>query len=286
MGKKDHTKKNKKHKIDEKDRSLSSSNQIQKPIKKNSKNINDMEVHVKPKENKEFKLNMFLYEFFIIFLAVSLSFIVENIRERYIEHHKEVQYINSLINDIKIDTLQLNKVINDNKKQIIGIDSLLRILEKSNSIKIVNPIYHYTIFYMGTLSNFSHTDRTIVQLKNAGGLRLIQSKAASDSIVSYDGLVQDVEQNGEICLKSFYDILNLEKELLNFKVLRTTNFHKLLSNPDLKLLNNDPKKIDQYYNETLFYMALLNGYKIKLETLKGRATQLLKTLKSEYDIDD
>lgn len=253
---------------------------------KNESKKEEMEVHVKPKENKEFKFKMFLYEFFIIFFAVSVSFFVENIRERYIDHHKEMQYVRSLANDIKIDTLDLSKIILYNKEQARGIDTLLKKIEDPKSAeKTVNYIYYYSFRYLNSFNNFVHTDRTMTQLKNAGGLRLIENKAVSDSIVSYDGLVKDAELMGDLCLKFFYDLSGQQREMLDLKALRTTSFRNMLTNPNLKLLNKDEKSINIYYNNALYYCYLLANYKEKLVVVKKHANQLLETLKKEYDIE-
>ena len=262
------------------------SKQSQTKDAKNESKKEEMEVHVKPKENKEIKFRLFLYEFFIIFLAVSVSFFVENIRERYIEHHKEVQYIQSLANDLKIDTLEMSRVIKRNYEQSKGIYTFLKKLENSDSSKKeTNYIYYYSIVYLGTIENFIHTDRTIAQLKNAGGLRLIRNKAVSDSIVSYDALVHDVEVNGDICLKFFYDLLGQQRELLNFRLIKSNNFKELLADPKLKLLKNDDYTINVYYNNSLSFASLLTGYKNKIVILRKEADNLLKILEKEYDLE-
>lgn len=256
-----------------------------KKIENNSNNP-EMEVHVKPQENKEFKFKPFLYEFFIIFLAVSLSFVVENIRENYIDHHKEVQYIQSLANDVKMDTLELSQVIIANKNQVKEISRFLEKLENPDSSKkTTNYIYYYSVVNLGTLENFTHVDRTISQLKNAGGLRLIQNKAVSDSIVNYDALVNDAEVMGDICLKFFYDLLGQQRELLNFKMIRSNNYKDLLVDPNLRLLKTDQYSIDLYYNNALSFASLLSGYKNKLINLEKHADNLLKTLETEYSIE-
>ncbi len=260
-----------------------------KHSEKEDKKENDssMEVHIKPQKNEEHKFKAFLYEFFIIFLAVSVSFFVENIRERYIEHHQETQYLQSLVNDVKIDTLEMSKMTKINSDQISGINDFLKKLENpDSSAKTINYIYYYSIVNLSTLQSFTHVDRTITQLKNAGGLRLIRNKSVSDSIVSYDALVHDVEVNGDICLKFFYDILSQQRLLLDFKMIKTNNFKDLLSNPALKLLKSDKYSIDVYYNNSLSFASLLHGYKNKLINLKKHADNLLKTLKTEYDLEE
>lgn len=252
----------------------------------NNLNDNEMEVHVKHNDHQKHTLKLFLYEFFIIFLAVSVSFFVENIRERYIEHHKEMQYIRSLANDIKIDTLDLSKIILSNKEQVRGIDSLLKKIEHpESSKKTVNYIYYYSL-YLNSFNNFVHTDRTMAQLKNAGGLRLIQNKAVSDSIVNYDGMVKDAELMGDLCLKFFYDLSGKQREMLDLKVLRSIGFKNMLNSTNLKLLNNDEKSINIYYNNALYYCYLLANYKEKLVVVKKHAILLLETLNKEYDIEN
>lgn len=265
---------------------ISKSEEVNK-IVDNNINDKDMEVHVKHKEHKEFNYKVFLFEFLIIFFAVSVSFFVENIREGYLDHHKELQYINSLANDVKIDTLEMSKIIKINSVQIKGISDFLKKLENpDSSTKTTNYIYYYSIVYLGTLQNFAHVDRTITQLKNAGGLRLIQNKAVSDSIVNYDALVNDVEVNGDICLKFFYDILGQQRLLLDFKMIKSNNFKDLLIDSNLKLLKTDKYSIDVYYNNALSFASLLHGYKNKLINLQKHAENLLKTLETEYDIKE
>ncbi len=177
-------------------------------------------------------------------------------------------------------------MIKHNSDQVKGIGDFLNKLENPDSSKkTINYIYYYTIVNLGTLQNFAHTDRTITQLKNAGGLRLIQNKAVSDSIVNYDALVNDVELNGDICLKFFYDILGQQRLLLDFKMIKSNNFKDLLTDPNLKLLKNDKYSIDVYYNNALSFASLLHGYKNKLINLKRHAENLLKTIEAEYDIE-
>ena len=47
----------------------------------------------------------------MLFLAVFLGFIAENIRESSVERRQEMEYIHSMINDLKTDTSKLGKNI-------------------------------------------------------------------------------------------------------------------------------------------------------------------------------
>jgi len=180
----------------------------------------------------------------------------------------------------------MSKTIKKNIDQAKGIYTFLKKLENQDSSKKeINYIYYYSIVYLGTIENFAHTDRTISQLKNAGGLRLIRNKAVSDSIVNYDALVHDVEVNGDICLRFFYDLLGKQRELLNYRLIKSNDFKILLTDPKLKLLKNDDYSIDIYYNNALSFASLLTGYKNKLVVLRKEADNLLRLLEKEYDIE-
>ncbi|MGI8582501.1 MAG: hypothetical protein ACR2KX_09900 [Chitinophagaceae bacterium] len=81
--------------------------------------INDMEVHHHPDiHHKPKKWKEYFLEFLMIFIAVTLGFFVENIREHLVENNKEKQYIGSIAEDIKQDISQLDTIIKQRKKKI------------------------------------------------------------------------------------------------------------------------------------------------------------------------
>src|ERR1700712_405235 len=65
-----------------------------------------MEVHHHPKvEKKNFK--EYFLEFLMIFLAVTLGFFAENIRENIANHEREISYMHGIVNDLKADTSEI-----------------------------------------------------------------------------------------------------------------------------------------------------------------------------------
>ena len=57
-----------------------------------------MEVHHHSHTERK-KWTHYLWEFLMLFLAVTLGFLVENQREQLVEHQREKQFIQSLFND-------------------------------------------------------------------------------------------------------------------------------------------------------------------------------------------
>ena len=86
-----------------------------------------MEVHQHTHTPRK-KWTHYLWEFLMLFLAVTLGFFVENQREHYIEHKREKQFISTMVEDLKSDTAQLTETIAYKKNKEKMLDSLIRYL--------------------------------------------------------------------------------------------------------------------------------------------------------------
>ncbi|HEX3385206.1 MAG TPA: hypothetical protein VHS53_08465, partial [Mucilaginibacter sp.] len=142
-----------------------------------------MEVHHHPEvEKKGFK--EYLLEGLMIFLAVLMGFIAENIREGISERAKGHEYIRSFVEDLRRDTASFSDVIAFDKKKVEALSSLSACydtIEKTKSDGCLVPIVRNSV--SNRFGNF--TDGTMQQLKNADGFRLL-NKTDKDSIIAYD----------------------------------------------------------------------------------------------------
>ena len=133
------------------------------------------------------KWTHYLWEFLMLFLAVTLGFFVENQREHLVEHQREKQFVQSLFNDIKADTANLDRIINARTKKEHALDSLSYLMNSDSSKYFTRQIYFYAVSIARTLPyRFVPNDGTIQQLKNSGAFRLIRKRTVVDSISKYD----------------------------------------------------------------------------------------------------
>ena len=140
------------------------------------------------------KWNEYLLEFFMLFLAVFLGFVAENIRENVLENHREKQYIHSFYEDLTADEYTLQTTIGNLNTQASMGDSLFELMKNVVTTTPANRIYIYLLsITRSSATNLYINDRTIVQLRNAGGMRLIQNKAISDSIVAYYKEIETIQ---------------------------------------------------------------------------------------------
>lgn len=240
-----------------------------------TENDNNMEIYHSHGNHHDRKLKDYVFEFFMLFLAVSAGFFMENMRESYVENHREKQYISSLIRDVQEDTTSMLDVIESNELQIKGIDSLLLILEKPFKDSSVRQIYFLTNSYLSNLHGFSARGVTITQLRNSGGLRLIDNKSVADSIVIY---YETNDANGDQQRYNFeflQDIQKLKIDILDYSAYRIKT----------KKYTIDESKLKELYNRTLLFKAMLM-YEIQwAKKFRLRGVALLKYLKEEYRME-
>src|SRR4026208_177873 len=100
-----------------------------------------MEVHQHAHHGGKKSWKSYFWEFLMLFLAVTLGFLVENQREHYVEHQREKQFIQSLFNDIKADTANLVRIINARTAKGHAIDSLSYFVNSDSSEYFTKQIY-------------------------------------------------------------------------------------------------------------------------------------------------
>ena len=144
-----------------------------------------MEVHHHSHTARK-KWSHYFWEFFMLFLAVTLGFIVENWREHIIENKRSKKFIASLVEDLKRDTATFQRTWLVNEKAMQMMDSLILLLHSPGNYRLKAPeIYYLARMAMGINSSYIPTDRTFNQMKNSGNLRLIENHEIADSIASY-----------------------------------------------------------------------------------------------------
>jgi len=88
-----------------------------------------MEVHHHPDlHHKKKNLKEYLLEGLMIFLAVTLEFFAETIRENISERHREKDYIAGLINNIQTDTSNLRRIIGKNDLELLEMAAVTVLL--------------------------------------------------------------------------------------------------------------------------------------------------------------
>src|SRR6185436_12539293 len=185
-----------------------------------------MEVHAHTHTERK-KFTHYLWEFLMLFLAVFCGFLAEYQLEHKIEKDREKQYIKSLVDDLKADSLMLQKNIALRQNRLMMIDSLVGMLSSPDRDKKGNDIYYFARS-VSPPANIFPNDGTIQQLKSSGSLRLIQNNFIANSIMAYDQKMRSVlfEMGDEIEIRAEY-------RQLAIRLFRTNVFHEMIATDTL-----------------------------------------------------
>ena len=145
-----------------------------------------MEVHKHPHHvTHKKKWGEYLLEFLMLFLAVFLGFLAENLREHNMEKDRQKEYMVTMLEDLKSDTSLLKHTIKYWNRINNDIDSVAEAIKFPLANTDLQKAYRHINNALNYIS-FSYNQRTIAQLKNAGGFRLIRNKIVANKIIAYD----------------------------------------------------------------------------------------------------
>jgi hypothetical protein len=244
-----------------------------------------MEVHHHPSVHKK-NFKEFFLEFVMIFLAVSLGFIAENMRESISNHEQEKHYVQSLINDLNEDTVTMNIVLKENKRKI---DSLIQLAHLSNSdfSKVENIVKLYSRSHMiGDYSLFKSNDATMMQLKTSG-LQFIKKDHVADSIAGYDVKLKIVFAAEEIYTNATNAGLEASQQLMDLSATDDTTYFDTstgFKNVMLPLYEDNKSSLPRFFNKIDFEIGATRLYIMNIERVLPYAERLMAYLKKEYDI--
>jgi hypothetical protein len=243
-----------------------------------------MEVHHHPHvEKKSFK--EYLLEGLMIFLAVSMGFIAEQIREHFVEKKHETEYMESLVRDLKLDTAYLNRSISIKEQRKKAADSVLQYFHLNPQTTTV-PASLIPVMRTAYLELvFMHHSGTIDQLKNSGGFRLLREVKLVDSIESYYQQIKRLDYVQGIYANIQRENIDLLQKLLDGSDIASDYSFYLsgLTPADIKRkINIYPEWKSEYINK-LLYQHTSAEFSIRMnEDLKTKATALMKQISKKY----
>ena len=247
-----------------------------------------MEVHHHPDiHHKKKRFREYLLEFLMIFLAVTLGFFAESIRENIADRERERQYMQSMTEDLKSDTSQIAAIIRVKQLRNDMIDSLVMFIGSPLYKDHLNDIY----FFARSISppmNFFPNDRTIQQLKSSGGLRLIRNVDVSNSIMVYDQKMRfqlsDIGDEQNLRLEYRRSVKNIFDGKIFMSMIENNNrITKPVNNPPL--LRSDAAAINDLIVDVQ-YVKKADQIQIgRYIELREKATELIKLIQKQYRLE-
>ena len=251
-----------------------------------------MEVHHHPNvEKKSFK--EYLLEGLMIFLAVSMGFIAESIRENITKHEREHHLMEMLVEDLKADIPKLDSTYKYDSLKIQFIDSLRHCVYAAAEKKLPDSIYRIMHYlhraYSRNRIEFNPTLRTLNQFEKNEAFNLIRTQKVSDSIQNYSDYNKTLDNQHSAFRFFEAEALGTGQPIFDYRYYEnylgvTPGKLILQSNQQFKLLESDKKVFLLYGAKLYFSRGALFNYVQFLKRHKTQAKSLITLIEQEYRI--
>jgi len=250
----------------------------------------NMEVHHHPDlSHKPKKWKEYFLEFLMIFLAVTMGFIAENIREHFVLKKHEKEYMVSLVRDLNNDITGITRTVATVTGYVQNADSIFSLFKNADFKNTSRDIYYFGRI-LGLRNLWRSNDGTIQQLNYSGGLRLIENKSVIDSIQDYINKLKRLSQLLSVEDAEVSDYRKAMNKVFSGFVLNDmidtqtgSAATRLNYNPDLQsTAKND-------INDLAVQIALVKTNRINqvimMEDLKTKAGSIIKLINNEYSLE-
>ncbi len=246
-----------------------------------------MEVHHHPNvEKKNFK--EYFLEFIMIFLAVTMGFIAENIREDITKNNREKEFMKSMVEDLKSDTANINTYYKRSDVVINQIDSLIYMIKSPDNNVYGQRMYYFARAITTLTGRFVLADRTYEEMKSSGSLSLVNDNALSDSISKYYATQTNFKEQAQLQIQkmsSYTDfVVKIFDGAIFQQMLQRFPYKVIPPNSNPPLLTNDKAMIDELVGILHYYSAILI-INSSLAKQKEKSTQtLIEMIQKKYDL--
>jgi len=244
-----------------------------------------MEVHAHTHSERK-KWTHYFWEFLMLFLAVFCGFLAENEREHLVEVRREKQYMKSMLDDLRADTAEINRVMSliNHYFNPVFKKSIELLYSENFSDNSVREMYD-TVPKATRFFTVAFQENTVTQLRNSGNLRLIRKNEVTDSLAKYWTECAFLV-NTQI---ESYEATRIKSKELIFSLFNLSYFEKnslvepLRKNVSLKLMSGDRNQFITLGNHLSNLYTQTTGSIIqRLKTIYQKASNLILLIQREY----
>jgi len=175
-----------------------------------------------------------LVELIVVFIGITLAFMLNNWREDYTDRQMAEKYINSFHDDIASDHAQLDSIIDSNENKLKRINKFVKSLKnKKSTINEAERI----MTDMAEINPFYPKINTYESIKNSGNLNILTNYEIKEKLIQYYQSLEEkklLEEMNMLYINNYIipfihhnaDFLN--QRIINRSVLTDHNFTNLV----------------------------------------------------------
>ena len=147
--------------------------------------------HFSPKK----KWYVYFIDFIMLFVAVTLGFLAENVRDQQTDKIREISCLKNVHEDLLVDLNRFELVMSANNWRLLMLDSLHMEINKASPDM---PSLYYYIRNLAVRTTFESSHLGLDQIKASGGFRLIQNAKIIAGIQDYERMLSSTMKLEEV----------------------------------------------------------------------------------------
>ena len=239
----------------------------------------NMEVHKHPHHvmHKK-KWTEYLLEFFMLFLAVFLGFVAENIREHQVEQQRATELAKNLYREIRSDSVSLEQKLASRNIKEAQSSYFIKYVKDSNLATLSGlfyPSFTWT-FIQTTQLYFDPSDGILSQLRNSGELRYFKSAELQSKIGELSVTIANVRSRNE----REYSYVEFYLRPFTLKYFDFTWYEQFTQHGKLKLLDALISDIQMPFTGKLVNIEKFNRQ--EAENIASYYMLMLRSTRQQY----
>jgi len=242
-----------------------------------------MEVH-HPSHSSPSKWRHYFWEFFMLFLAITLGFFVENLREHQAENRRAKEYAQLLRLDLMADTATLTQMLKNWASENKKVEFINNLVNKDiNEISIGELRIKDTTAFL--IDEFLPNNATYDQMKSSGELRYFSDVMLINKLAMYYWQIKRNDETLKFASSVYGGYSN--QRFMDYQV-RSDEFLKKSASMDSSLhAVNSGYHFDYWFEAKKITEANLEKVELKkmyYPALISAATEIISQLNKEYNL--
>ncbi|MBL7835123.1 MAG: hypothetical protein JNK18_14280 [Cyclobacteriaceae bacterium] len=228
----------------------------------------------------------YLLQFIMLFLAVFLGFVAENIRENNIDKETERVYMQNMLYDLQADTTIYSDYFSRTAVIYDLVDTIAVLIKKPARERNTSKLVYSARILTAKWRQITLVTRTYEEMKSSGHLRLIQNKEISGKVSSYYNslAVLDTYNNVGVIWSNNY-AQAMAKLFDGAALLEIIKKKKKINLPDEAMISEDKIAINQLLTSAGYFYGAISLSNDVAANKKKDAQQLIELIKKEYNLE-
>ena len=241
-----------------------------------------MDTHAHHPHRAPKKWTHYLFDFFMLFLAVFAGFLAENWREHVVEHKREQQFAGQLLSDLRKDSVffKTRGEILDSVFAKSWVKELFAQKPHPADGEVIRSFLNEFWSF-----DVSLTNTTFIQMKTSGSLRYIRNSSLTAELQRYYDVLSERVITQSAMSRTFFDDYLMSWYVRHIKTQDLGGFGDSILNQNTTIIDRTDRTDQEILNITDTYrLIILSVYERMYKPAAKQADTLITMLKNEYHL--